>query len=49
MTIERMDHVGIVANDLAAAMAFFLELGLKLQGRRRWRAVGWTAWWALRA
>ena len=32
MTIERMDHVGIVVNDLAAAIAFFLELGLKLQG-----------------
>jgi catechol 2,3-dioxygenase-like lactoylglutathione lyase family enzyme len=27
-----MDHVGIVVDDLAAATAFFLELGLKLQG-----------------
>jgi catechol 2,3-dioxygenase-like lactoylglutathione lyase family enzyme len=27
-----MDHVGIVVNDLAAATAFFLELGLELQG-----------------
>jgi catechol 2,3-dioxygenase-like lactoylglutathione lyase family enzyme len=32
MTIQRMDHVGIVFDDLAAAMAFFVELGLKLQG-----------------
>jgi catechol 2,3-dioxygenase-like lactoylglutathione lyase family enzyme len=27
-----MDHVGIVVDDLAAATAFFVELGLKLQG-----------------
>ena len=32
MAIQRMDHVGIVVEDLAAATAFFLELGLKLQG-----------------
>ena len=32
MTIQRMDHVGIVFDDLGAAMAFFVELGLKLQG-----------------
>jgi catechol 2,3-dioxygenase-like lactoylglutathione lyase family enzyme len=32
MTIERMDHVGIVVDDLAAATAFFVELGLKRQG-----------------
>jgi catechol 2,3-dioxygenase-like lactoylglutathione lyase family enzyme len=32
MTVQRMDHVGIVVDDLAAATAFFLELGLKLQG-----------------
>jgi catechol 2,3-dioxygenase-like lactoylglutathione lyase family enzyme len=32
MTIERLDHVGIVVHDLAAATAFFLELGLELQG-----------------
>jgi catechol 2,3-dioxygenase-like lactoylglutathione lyase family enzyme len=28
-----MEHVGIVVDDLAAATAFFVELGLKLQGR----------------
>jgi catechol 2,3-dioxygenase-like lactoylglutathione lyase family enzyme len=27
-----MDHVGIVVNDLVSAKAFFVELGLKLQG-----------------
>jgi len=32
MTIERMDHVGIVVDDLAAATEFFVELGLVLQG-----------------
>jgi catechol 2,3-dioxygenase-like lactoylglutathione lyase family enzyme len=29
-----MDHVGIVVDDLEAATAFFVELGLKLQGER---------------
>lgn len=32
MTIERMDHVGIVVDDLAAAVEFFVEVGLELQG-----------------
>ncbi|HEX3734537.1 MAG TPA: VOC family protein [Solirubrobacterales bacterium] len=32
MAILRMDHVGIVVDDLAAATAFFVELGLELQG-----------------
>ena len=32
MTIQRMEHVGIVVDDLAAATAFFVELGLKLLG-----------------
>ncbi len=32
MTIRRMEHVGIVVEDLAAATAFFVELGLELQG-----------------
>jgi catechol 2,3-dioxygenase-like lactoylglutathione lyase family enzyme len=31
MTIQRMDHVGIVVEDLAAAIDFFVELGLELQ------------------
>jgi catechol 2,3-dioxygenase-like lactoylglutathione lyase family enzyme len=46
MTIQRMDHVGIVVDDLPAATEFFLELGLELQGETsvegRWvdRVVG---------
>ena len=46
MTIQRMDHVGIVVDDLAAATEFFVELGLELQGQGpvegRWvdRVVG---------
>ena len=32
MAIQRMDHVGIVVEDLAAATAFFIELGLELHG-----------------
>lgn len=32
MTIQRMDHAGIVVEDLAAAVAFFVELGLELEG-----------------
>src|SRR5690349_7626138 len=31
MTIQRMDHVGIVVDDLAAAIEFFVALGLELQ------------------
>jgi catechol 2,3-dioxygenase-like lactoylglutathione lyase family enzyme len=46
MTVQRMDNVGIVFDDLAAAIAFFLELGLELEGEMpvegRWvdRVVG---------
>ena len=32
MTIQRMDHVGIVVDDLAAAIRFFVDLGLELEG-----------------
>jgi catechol 2,3-dioxygenase-like lactoylglutathione lyase family enzyme len=32
MTIQRMEHVGIVVDDLAGATAFFVELGLEVQG-----------------
>jgi len=41
MTIKYMDHVGIVVDDLAAAIAFFVELGLELQGE--WDVEG-EAW-----
>jgi catechol 2,3-dioxygenase-like lactoylglutathione lyase family enzyme len=32
MTIQRMDNVGIVVDDLAAATEFFIALGLELEG-----------------
>ena len=32
MKVRRMDHVGIIVDDLAAAKAFFLELGLEVLG-----------------
>src|SRR5882672_4626454 len=32
MTLKRMDNVLIVVNELEAAKAFFIELGLKLEG-----------------
>jgi len=34
MTVKRMDNVGIVVEDLDAAIAFFTELGLALEGRQ---------------
>ena len=46
MTIQRMDNVGIVVDDLKAATVFFVELGLELEGEAtvegRWvdRIVG---------
>jgi catechol 2,3-dioxygenase-like lactoylglutathione lyase family enzyme len=46
MTIQRLEHVGIVVDDLAAAIEFFIELGLELEGEApvegRWvdRVVG---------
>jgi catechol 2,3-dioxygenase-like lactoylglutathione lyase family enzyme len=33
MTLKRMDNVGIVVESLDAAIAFFSELGLRLEGR----------------
>jgi catechol 2,3-dioxygenase-like lactoylglutathione lyase family enzyme len=46
MTIQRMDNVGIVVDDLEAAIAFFAELGMEMLGTAQieglWadRAVG---------
>jgi catechol 2,3-dioxygenase-like lactoylglutathione lyase family enzyme len=33
MTVKRMDNVGIVVEDIDAAIEFFVELGLTLEGR----------------
>jgi catechol 2,3-dioxygenase-like lactoylglutathione lyase family enzyme len=33
MTIQRMDNVGIVVDDLDTVIAFFVELGLELEGK----------------
>ena len=32
MTVHRLDHVGVVVEDLPAAIEFFVELGLELEG-----------------
>ena len=33
MALKRMDNVGIVVESLDAAIPFFIELGLRLEGR----------------
>ncbi|MBD0737594.1 VOC family protein [Streptomyces sp. CBMA29] len=33
MAIQRMDNVGIVVGDMDAAVAFFVELGMEVEGR----------------
>jgi catechol 2,3-dioxygenase-like lactoylglutathione lyase family enzyme len=33
MTLQRMDNVLLVVDDLEAAIAFFVELGMELEGR----------------
>ena len=46
MTVHRMDHVGVIVDDLAAAIAFFAALGLEeagagsVEGREVDRIVG---------
>jgi len=32
MTIKRLDHISVVVDDLAAAIAFFTELGMTREG-----------------
>jgi catechol 2,3-dioxygenase-like lactoylglutathione lyase family enzyme len=43
MTIYRMDHAGFVVEDLAAAIAFFVELGLELEGEAAVEGEWWTS------
>ncbi|NIK76429.1 catechol 2,3-dioxygenase-like lactoylglutathione lyase family enzyme [Paenibacillus castaneae] len=38
MMIHRIDHVGVIVNDLSAAKEFFLDFGLKVQGE--WEMEG---------
>ena len=40
MTVKRMDNVGIVVEDIDAAIEFFTELGLALEGRMPIKANG---------
>ncbi|MFD5465671.1 VOC family protein [Kitasatospora sp. NPDC127059] len=39
MTIQRLDNVGIVVDDLEAAVAFFTELGMELEGEAQLEGV----------
>jgi catechol 2,3-dioxygenase-like lactoylglutathione lyase family enzyme len=32
MTLQRMDHVGVVVDDIPAAIAFFIDVGFVLHG-----------------
>jgi catechol 2,3-dioxygenase-like lactoylglutathione lyase family enzyme len=43
MTIQRIDHVSVVVDDLEAAKAFFAELGMELEGEAPIEGPGWTA------
>ena len=42
MTSRRMDNVAIVVEDMDAIIAFFTELGMELDGKRRSKAFGRT-------
>jgi catechol 2,3-dioxygenase-like lactoylglutathione lyase family enzyme len=39
MAIQRMDNVAVVVDDLEAAIAFFTELGMELEGEARIEGV----------
>jgi len=43
MTVKRMDNVGIVVENLEAAIGFFTELGLELEGRAPSKETGQVA------
>jgi catechol 2,3-dioxygenase-like lactoylglutathione lyase family enzyme len=36
--VHRIDHVGVIVNDLSAAKKFFLDFGLEVQGE--WESEG---------
>ena len=41
MKIRRIDHVGLIVNNLSAAKAFFLDFGLEVQGEGKMEG-GWV-------
>jgi catechol 2,3-dioxygenase-like lactoylglutathione lyase family enzyme len=43
MRVKRMDNVGVVVEDIDAAIEFFTELGLELEGRAPLKEPGQTA------
>ena len=43
MAIQRMDNVAIVVDNLDAAVAFFTELGMELDGKGQVEGLGRTA------
>jgi catechol 2,3-dioxygenase-like lactoylglutathione lyase family enzyme len=43
MTVQRLEHIGIVVDDIAAATAFFVALGLELEGEGSVEVAWWTA------
>ncbi|BEP56584.1 hypothetical protein GmRootV118_38280 [Variovorax sp. V118] len=49
MTLKRMDNILIVVDDLEAVKAFFVELGLKLEGQTTVEgpAVGSPSGWEM--
>jgi catechol 2,3-dioxygenase-like lactoylglutathione lyase family enzyme len=50
MTVKRMDNVGIVVEDIDAAIEFFTELGLELEGVPQLKELGrWRHWIARHA
>jgi catechol 2,3-dioxygenase-like lactoylglutathione lyase family enzyme len=40
MAIKKMEHIGIVVDDLAAAIEFFVEIGLEPEAKAKSRAAG---------
>jgi catechol 2,3-dioxygenase-like lactoylglutathione lyase family enzyme len=49
VTLQRMDNVGIVVESLDAAISFFAELGLELEGRAMESGQGASLDWATSA
>ena len=43
MRLRRMDNVGVVVDDLEAAIAFIVELVWSWRAKRQSKDVGWTA------